>query len=201
MSKHTRNLFTFSGLTCYAFMLSGLTKLVHQGLEATQRHLVPCYLTVSPPEPAVPAPLKFGMSLWLEPWNGEGKGDVGQTHPGSWVLLVLSLWRREKGLGAKSTNDTRHRERPPYCYGQRHFSYLCCDLLVGTAQCLELLGQRGLHVSVITLCSASDPWCVLVINLFVSKQKACSALIHRILNLVLSQRNSLPCGTEWPVQL
>lgn len=84
-----------------------------------------------------------------------------QTHLGSWVLLVLSLWKKEKGSGAKSTSDKRNRERPPYCYSQSHpFSSLCCDHLVSTAQCLELLGQRGLYVSVITPCSASDPWCV-----------------------------------------
>lgn len=123
---------------------------------------------------------------------------LAQTHPGSRVFLVLSLWIWFKALGAKSTSDVmRNRERPPYCYGRSNpFSSLCCDHLVGAAQCLELSGQRGLCVLIITLCSASDRWCVLVIKLFVSKQKACSALIHRILNLVLSRRNNLLCGTE-----
>lgn len=159
---------------------------------------------VSATEPAIPIPLKLWMGLWLEAWNGEGRGDVGPNTP--WQLSVsgfVSVDMVQGLLGAKSTSDVmRNRERPPYCYGRSNpFSSLCCDHLVGAAQCLELSGQRGLCVLIITLCSASDRWCVLVIKLFVSKQKACSALIHRILNLVLSRRNNLLCGTEWPVQL
>lgn len=62
--------------------------------------------------------------------------------------------------------------------------------------CLELLGQRGLSVSLVTVCSTSGCWRVLVIKLFVCKQKACYALIHRILNLMWAQRSNLLCGTE-----
>lgn len=158
---------------------------------------MPDYLTWSPTEPAIPISQKLWINRWLEPRIGEAKGDVGPNTP--WQLSASGFVSLEKGqiLGAKSTSDVmRNRERPPCCYGQCHpFSSLCCDHLMSAAQCLELLGQRGLCVSVATLCSASICRCV-VINIFVSKQKPCSALIHRILNLMLSQRNNLPCGTD-----
>lgn len=164
-----------------------------------QPRSISCLIISPVSELAISIPLKLWMSLWLEPWNGEGKGDVGLNTP--WKLLVLSLWKRDKALGAKSTSDImRNRERPPTVMVSHPISSLCCDHLMSAAQSLELLGQRGLCISVVTFCSASIYWCV-VINLFVSKQKARSALIHRILNLMLSQRNNLPCGTEWAVQL
>ena len=98
-------------------------------------------------------------------------------------------------------------QKQRWCYEQQRkdpifmvkvIPFICYDYLVDAAHCLELLGQRKRFVclTVVTVCSTSNCWRVLVIKLFVSKQKACYALIHRILNLVWSQRNNLLRGTE-----
>lgn len=87
-------------------MLSRLTELVHHGCEATQKHLVPDYLTrvqISP-EPAILMPLKLGMCLWLEPWDGEGKGDVAPNTPRQ--LSASGFVSVEKG---KSLGGQKHK--------------------------------------------------------------------------------------------
>lgn len=119
--------------------------------------------------------------------------------------FISGYWDREVGKGLEGQKQKwcyEQQRKTCYCYGQ---SSLFLHMLWLLSRCCPLPGalrtKRFVCLAVVRVCSTSNCWRVLVIKLFVSKQKACYALIHRILNLVWSQRNNLLCGTEWPVQL
>lgn len=121
-------------------------------------------------------------------------------------VFVSGYWGEELGKGLEG-------QKQKWCYEQKRKdvlllwwkSSLFFPMLQLLSRCCPLPGaprmKRFVCLTVVTVCSTSNHWRVRVIKLFVSKQKACCALIHRILNLVWSQRNNLLCGTEWPVQL
>lgn len=58
--------------------LAGLTKLIHAGSEASKKNLMPDYLTCVMYRPSYPNTTEaVNGGLWLEPLNGEGRGNVG----------------------------------------------------------------------------------------------------------------------------
>lgn len=144
----------------------------------------------------------FGHSHWMVK---EGE-KLAKTRTLALRYFQYHLWllrqgsgKRPRGPKAESMDVMSKRKGTSCCYGQSHpFSFIHYDSLVHAAHCQELVRTKRFVCLAAVVCSH---WCVLVIKLFVSKQKACYALIHRILNLVWSQRNNLLCGTEWPVQL
>lgn len=86
-----------------------------------QPRSISCLIISPVSELAISIPLKLWMSLWLEPWNGEGKGDVGLNTP----LEASGFVSVEKGqsLGGQKHKWYYEKQRKaPYCYGQSsHF--------------------------------------------------------------------------------
>lgn len=78
------------------------------------------------------------MGLWWELWNGQGKGDVGPYT--RWQLSASGFvyGKGTKPLGAQAQVMLQETEKGHPTLGHP-FSSLCCDHLVGAAQCLELL--------------------------------------------------------------
>lgn len=66
---------------------------------------------VSATEPAIPIPLKLWMGLWLEAWNGEGRGDVGPNTP--WQLSVSGFVSVDmvQGLGGQKHEWCYEKQR------------------------------------------------------------------------------------------